>query len=812
LPHPFVSIALPVPTRREFTYRLPSGTPEEALVGRRVLVPFGPRRMTGVIVGVTDTPPPVEAKEVIRILDEEPLVGPALLDLTRWIAEYYVAPWGEALRAALPLGRLRTSRRFAIWCGEGEGSPAGAFDAAVDRAVQEARRLPVSLLARRMGDAKKTEAALKRLTRLCRVEVRSLLEKGPPPARRETWVEILPEGRLDGVEKTLRKNAVRQVECLFFLRQKGRAKKGQLTARFGKAPEALERKGLVRQVEEEVLRIADGSLPDGGICDPPLTPEQAAALEPVEAAIEAGRFEAHLLYGITGSGKTEVYLRAASAVRKRGRSVLVLVPEIALTPQTVGRFRRRFGSEVVVLHSALSAGERHDTWREIHRGTFPVVVGVRSALFAPLRNLGLIVVDEEHDGSYKQGESPRYHARDAAVVRARLERVPILLGSATPSVESFWNARSGKYVLSVLPKRIENRPLPQVQIVDLQLVPPKKRLGVLSPFLVERLGAVLDRGDQAMLFLNRRGYAPFLRCPDCGYVPRCDHCEVSFTLHRRRNVLRCHYCGTERNAPDACPSCGGGRITHRGVGTERVEEDLAVAFPAARVARMDADTTRRRDSARGILADFAAGKVNVLLGTQMIAKGHHFPGVSLVGVINADTALHLPDFRAAERTFQLLLQVAGRAGRGDREGEVVIQTFHPEHYCVRAAFRHDYHVFIEREMADREELHYPPFSRIISLTFRGKEEARVRRGAARFRLQLTSDRKVGSLCWEILGPAPAPIARIRDRFRWKVMIKGRTGRWGALREKLVAHLDAFSRSREGRGVEVIVDVDALDLL
>ncbi|MFH1681797.1 MAG: primosomal protein N', partial [Candidatus Eisenbacteria bacterium] len=763
----------------------------------------------GVVVGMTDESPPVEAKEVLEVLDEEPVVDRPMLELTRWIADYYLTSWGEALHAALPLALGRRSRRSAVWAGGGEGEAPEGIDLRVAEEVRRRKTVPVRALARRLGESPaRVEGALRRLEAAGHLKVQAVLAEPGARSRTETWVEVLPEGCRDEALDSLRKNAVRQRECLL-LREKRRLRRSVLF-RFGNAAEALEKKGFARKVEEEVVRIADYSIPEPVGPDPPLTPEQREALRPVEEAVRAGRFEAHLLYGITGSGKTEVYLRASSVARSLGRSVLVLVPEISLTPQTVGRFRARFGGEVVVLHSALSAGERHDTWREIHRGRFPVVVGVRSALFAPLPKLGLIVVDEEHDASYKQGEAPRYHGRDGAVVRARLEGVPVLLGSATPSVESFWNAEIGKYRLSVLPYRIENRPLPAITIVDLHLVPRKERRGVLSPLLVEKVGAVLERGDQAMIFLNRRGYASFLRCPDCGYVPRCTHCEVSFTYHSREAVLRCHYCGTERIAPDACPSCAGTRIGHRGVGTQRVEEDLAALFPSARIARMDLDTTRRKDSARAILGDFAAGKVDLLIGTQMIAKGHHFPGVSLVGVVNADTALHLPDFRAAERTFQVLLQVAGRAGRGEREGEVVIQTFHPMNYVLRAAALHEYEPFARRELEDRRVLHYPPYSRILALTFRGKRGKTVLSAAARFREGLIGDKRIAPLVWEVLGPAPAPIAKIRDRVRWRILIKGRPERWRTLREILAERLEE-ARKRPGPRAEIIVDVDAYDL-
>lgn len=810
MPPRYAVVAVPVPTRREFTYLLPEDSPRRDLVGRRAVVPFGRRRLTGVIVAVTNDPPPVEAKEILEILDEEPVAGTAILELTKWISDYYLASWGETLRAALPIGRAKRSRRYAFLLGDGGG--AEGFDAEVLDRIARSGSLPVNLLARRLDATPgRVEGALKRLVGAGLAEVRAVLEREEARDVSETWIEILPEGRRDGVEETLRKNAVRQIELLFLLRHKGRLRRASL-GRFGSALVALEKRGLLRRVEEEITRVGGGELPEASPIDPPLTEAQKAALAPVVEAVREGRYETHLIHGVTGSGKTEVYLRAALAARELGKSVLVLVPEIALTPQTVGRFRARFGAEVVVLHSALSAGERHDTWREIHRGTFPVVVGVRSALFAPLRNLGLVVVDEEHDGSYKQGESPRYHARDGAVVRGRLEKVPVLLGSATPSVESYWNAKNGKYRIAELPRRIGDRPLPRIEMLDLHTVPPKERIGVLSPLLVERIARTLERGEQAMIFLNRRGFAPFLHCPDCGHVPRCSHCEVTFTYHSGRPILRCHYCGTERPAPDDCPECGGSRITHRGVGTQRVEEDLRGAFPAARVARMDLDTTRRRDGARKILHDFAEGKVDLLLGTQMIAKGHHFPGVSLVGVVNADTALHLPDFRAAEKTLQLLLQVSGRAGRGDREGEVVVQTFHPDHYSLKAAVHHDFEMFVERELEDRRELGYPPFSRIVSLTFRGKKPGTVRGAATRFRLRLNEDERVAPLVREILGPAPAPIAKIRDRVRWKLILKGRSERWRSLRHVLGEHVDEFRARPGGPHADLVVDVDAYDLL
>ncbi|NNE09212.1 MAG: primosomal protein N' [Gemmatimonadetes bacterium] len=804
----FVVVALPVPPRREFTYRLPDAWRAPDLVGRRAVVPFGPRQLTGVIVEVTPDPPPVEAKDVLDLLDEAPLVSSEMLALTRWVAEYYVASWGETLRSALPVGWNKRSRRYAVLARD----PGADTSDPVLNELRGEERLPVSTLVSRLGSGAGVENSLRKLARAGAVTIESVLEETSGAARTETWAEILPAGALDGSENELRSNAVRQRECLLYLRQKRKALRAELTGRFGKAVFGLEKRGLLQFVEEDRMRIADGSLqkyaPEGRV----LTREQKEALAPILAAVNEKRYETFLLHGITGSGKTEVYLQAATKVREGGRSVLVLVPEIALTPQTVGRFRARFGADTAVIHSALTPAERHDTWRGIARGAFPVVVGVRSAIFAPLPNLGLIIVDEEHDTSYKQSESPRYHARDVAVVRGRQNGIPVVLGSATPSLESYGNAVSGKYRKMRLDSRIGNRPLPVVEVVDIRDVPYPARKSVLAPLLLERIAQALSTRNQVMIFLNRRGFSPFLTCGDCGWAPRCPHCDVTYTFHKRENVLRCHYCGTEQRPPAKCPECESEKLDFRGIGTQRVEEDLLAAFPSVRIARMDLDTTRRKDSARLILELFSNREIEILVGTQMIAKGHHFPGISLVGVINADTALHLPDFRAGERTFQLITQVSGRAGRGDEPGEVVLQSFHPEHYCIHAASSHDYDTFVAHEMKDREELKYPPFSRVVSFTFRGKRENVTREAAHAFLAYLRADEHTTSRVWELLGPTPAPIAKIRDRWRWRVLLKGKLETWGALRKRLGQMLDHWDGTPLGRRVQTAVDVDAFDLL
>ncbi|MBI5378705.1 MAG: primosomal protein N' [Nitrospirae bacterium] len=498
-----------------------------------------------------------------------------------------------------------------------------------------------------------------------------------------------------------------------------------------------------------------------------LTPAQETAVTRIREALAEGKFAPFLLHGVTGSGKTEIYLRAIAALQGTGKGAIVLVPEIALTPQMVGRFRERFGEGVAVLHSRLTANERKEAWLRIRRGEATVAVGARSAVFAPFLRLGLIIVDEEQDSSYKQEEGVRYQARDLAVVRAKLAGAPVVLGSATPSLESYRNAETGKYMLLTLPDRIDGRRLPDTEIVDLR----GSRDPLSSP-LREALHAVIQEGGQAILFLNRRGYAPFLLCRECGHVPACRHCAVSLTVHRGEGKLRCHYCGYEEPLPTVCSGCGGVRVEARGLGTERVEGELRGIFPGAPLARMDRDTVRKKGAYEAILGGMERGEHAILLGTQMVAKGHDFPGVTLAGVLLAEGSLHLPDFRSAERTFQLITQAGGRAGRGVQPGRVIIQTYCPDHYALRHAARHDFPAFYREELAYREEAGYPPFRRLIAFSVRGAKEDRVQAAAQALREALgKAQRQARGV--EILGPAPAPLSRLRGKHRWQILLKGR---------------------------------------
>jgi primosomal protein N' (replication factor Y) len=533
--------------------------------------------------------------------------------------------------------------------------------------------------------------------------------------------------------------------------------------------------------------------------------EQAAALAAITGAMETGKPPVVLLHGVTSSGKTEVYLQAIQHGLDRGRGAIVLVPEISLTPQTVARFRGRFGDTVAVLHSQLSDGERHDEWYRLFEGKARIAVGARSALFAPVSDLGLIIVDEEHEPSYKQAESPRYNARDVAVMRGRLEGCPVLLGSASPAIESFQNVRAGKYALAVMARRVDERPMPVVRIVDMRVEAQRTgKVPVLSRDLVEAIRNRLATGEQTILFLNRRGYASSLLCPLCGYVAACEQCSVSMTYHRATEDLRCHLCGALVRVPNACPGCGDKGFKFAGLGTQRVETVMASVFPSARIRRMDLDTTRRKEAYETILGEFRARKIDILIGTQMIAKGHHFPGVTLVGVVNADLGLHLPDFRAGERTFQLLVQVAGRAGRGEIPGEVIVQTFTPEHPAIQAARALDYGGFLDQELAQRRELGYPPFTRLMCLTLEGPDEAAVATQADVLAARLRQALPAGVI---LAGPAPAALARVKGRYRYQVILRA------ASASALNAPVKSVLRQlRMPRKVALAVDMDALSLL
>jgi len=587
----------------------------------------------------------------------------------------------------------------------------------------------------------------------------------------------------------------------------------------------LEDRGLVEianQISERDPYAREHILPTQPLT---LNASQSGALEKIKGAMQRAAGGTFLLHGVTGSGKTEVYLQAIAHALEQGRGAIVLVPEIALTPQTVERFKARFSSGklqtlVAVLHSHLSSGERHDEWHKIRQGRARIVIGARSAIFAPVDPLGVIIVDEEHEHTYKQEESPRYHARDVAIMRGQMEGAPVVLGSATPSLETYFNCRKGKYALLELPERVDDQKMPRVRVVDMRQAARKdKGTPIFSPQLKEAITQRLERGEQTILFLNRRGYSTSLQCPLCGHVCGCPNCSISLTYHRQEQKLACHICGHSEKVPAVCPneSCKNPAIRFAGTGTQKVEETLAKLFPNARVHRMDADTMKRKDDYRKILGDFRVGKIDILVGTQMIAKGLHFPNVTLVGIIYADLALHQPDFRAGERTFQLLTQVAGRAGRGDIEGEVVVQAFTPFHPAIQYARRHDFIGFYEQETEFREQLKYPPFSRVALLTLKGRNEEKVKFSADHLKRVLESTVQSPQSTVEatrtadfrdlvIAGPAPAPLLRAETYYRYQIML--RTQRMSALSRELSKVIQSLVLPED---VTLAVDIDPVDL-
>jgi len=795
----FGQVALPLPLAQPYTYRIPEALADRVIPGARVVVPVRRRELVGIVTAVaTDAPdlPPDQLRDILAAPDPEPALPGKLLEAAAWVSGYYGAPLGLTLRAMLPAAMWGASRVVAMLSGPfPPGGLAGEVAGFLERKGGEA---PVSRIARALK--RPVWEAVDRLARVGAVSLR--IEPAETAAARATTRVI----RLEGPALTLLQRAE-----LFRRAPAQRAVLEALEELGGAAPldhllnrlklsragvDALVRRGLARTEEVETTRDPFHDLP--GTPPPPQPTEAQVAAAAAINGMPPG--DGAVLFGVTGSGKTLVYLEAIRRVLEIGGGAILLVPEIALTPQTVSRVRGAFGDQVAVLHSGLSDGERADAWRTLRRGERRVAVGARSAVFAPVRDLGVIIVDEEHESSYKNGETPRYHAREVALVRARLESARLVLGSATPAPETM--ARVGPRMRLIrLPERAGAHPMPPVEIVDLRTAPRVPEAGVLP--WTERLDtetvAALARGEQVLLLLNRRGYAATLQCPACGAVRNCDRCSIALTVHQAPAGLRCHYCGRDEPIPAACSICGHAVQRMRGVGTQQLERFLVNRFPAARLARMDLDTTSAKWSHQAILDRVGRGEVDILLGTQMIAKGLDFPNVTLVGVVDADTGLHLPDFRAAERTFQLLAQVAGRAGRGPKGGRVVVQTRAPTHYALLHASRHDAAGFLAEELAVRQSPPYPPTRSLINLVISGETEVQVADAAAQVAEWCAGLLTIGRLDAEVLGPAPCALARIKNRWRWHVVVRG-----------VVRY--AAGRLPEPTGTRVIVDRDPVTML
>jgi primosomal protein N' (replication factor Y) len=779
---PIVEIALPVPVDSLFSYAVPAALAARAQPGCRALVPFGPRRLAGLIVSRGENrSAPRELRAIERVLDAEPVVSPGMIRLLVEAAYDVYCPVGLALACATPSGSTPHSAPGLALTQRGQEAAArGAVTAALRPVLAWLAKAPRPLreVERRLGADRGLLRDLLRDGLALRVAVETGAGARAPSVRMARVADDVDvTAALAGPLARAKKQAA------LFARL---ADAGPLpVADLGGASESLRQLAarelvVVFERELESEGRANGALADIDATPPALTPDQESALAAIAEAVRARRDERFLLHGVTGSGKTEVYLRAIAETLAIGRQALVLVPEITLTHQLVARLTARFGTRVAVLHSQLRPGERIAEWRNVLGGQTRIAVGARSALFAPLDDLGLIVIDEEHEPAYKNEEGFRYHARDLAVRRAAESGCPLVLGSATPALESRYAAERGELRRLSLPHRIGGRPLPAVEIVDLgeerKHVPRGRRL-VLSRVLHAAIAETLADGGQAILFLNRRGFSTRIFCFDCGHAERCAHCEISLVYHARDQKLRCHYCQYEIEPPETCSKCGAPDTALLGLGTERLEEDVRRRFPTARIARLDRDTAAKRGETERVLAALADGTIDILVGTQMVAKGHHFPGVRVVGVVAADQSLHFPDFRAAERTFQLLTQVAGRAGRGASPGRVVIQTFVPDHYAIRPVRQHDYEAFYRAELAQRAAVGYPPFGRLVHVLVSGPDQAETLAAAERLAQEARSTGGDGaddasSRAFEVLGPGPSPISRLRDRFRFQLLLKG----------------------------------------
>jgi primosomal protein N' (replication factor Y) (superfamily II helicase) len=838
LPHPcLVAVALQAagaPLPEPLTYTLPEALSGQVAFGSTVLVPLGGRELIGAVVGFPEeAPADLTLRPVLAVLDPAPAFDERLYRVAEWMAARYHCQLGEALPRIMPESHLVSAERVVRLTGAWpeDDAPLARWGMAMRGAAGRLRRLLVE------AGGEIEIAALKRCfptpalsTLLRQLRSRGWIEEEYrlrlPRARAHTvasWA-LATEGvgcRVWGVgfepshppPPTLHPTpsprlGERQQRVLEYFQARPECELSQpdLCRELNVTPgvlRSLERRGLLRSGEATVNRAARAPIARAEA--PRLTEEQADASSVLDDAVRRRAAESFLLYGVTGSGKTEVYLRAMEEALGAGRQAIFLVPEISLTTQVAAIFRARFGERVAILHSRLSEGERFDEWTRIRRAEADVVVGARSALFAPAPDPGVIVLDEEHDHSYKQDNSPRYVTRAVAEQRGMQSGCPIILGSATPSVETFFRAESGTLRRLELPRRIYDRPLPEVRVVDLREEFRLRGATVFSQELRAAITARLARDEQVILFVNRRGFSAFILCRDCGFVPRCPRCNVSLTFHADfSSRLVCHHCGHERRAPNTCPRCAGTRIRHFGIGTQRVEDAVRELFPDARLARLDRDTTAAKDSHARIVTGFKERDVDILIGTQMVAKGFDFPHVTLVGIITADTALNMPDFRAAERTFQLLTQVAGRAGRGGIPGEVILQTFAPEHYAVRAAADHDYRRFYEEEIRSREELLYPPFSSLARFVSADSQEEAARGKIYRVYEILSAPAAAAGI--ELLGPTTAPLARLKGKYRWHLLLK--SGADAALQRLLSDALPRLRRSLTGW----TLDVDPLSLM
>lgn len=820
----FVEVAVPLHVKQTFTYRLPAAWRKDVRLGARLLVPFGRKQLTGYAVALhNELDPAAEIeesaiKDAFELLDADPLLTPEVLELTRWVADYYAAPWGEVLKAALPAGINSTVEQILSITQAGKDElatlqPAGklkTIKAQTLRTIALEGTIALRELGKQIGEAQAAKAS-RELEKAGWIRIEHRSRTTGTKAKRRKFVGLLaPEHHAEkDAAKALTEAQQRiintLIEALGEMSFTDLLEKANVSA---STIQTLEKKKIVNIFVQEVRRdpLANAEFPE--VNDLILTDFQIDALRQIEEPLQKHEYATFLLHGVTGSGKTEIYIRAMREALSVGKTAMMLVPEIALTPVFSRRLRAHFGDEVAIFHSSLTAGERFDEWRRLKSGEARVVIGTRSAIFAPVENLGIIIVDEEHETSYRQQESPYYHGRDTAIVRARKANAVCVLGSATPSLETYNNAMANKYRYIRLASRVNNLSLAKAEIVDMREVFAKEGKGeILSAQLMNAIEETHARKEQSIILLNRRGYSTFVLCRKCGESIRCPNCDVTLTYHRVESSLICHYCNHRQRSPKVCPHCQSQYIYYVGEGTEQIEEILRKKFPEIRIARVDRDSMSKRKVFEQALLAFSAGELDMLVGTQMLAKGHDFPNVTLVGVVSVDAGLALPDFRSAERTFQLITQVAGRAGRGSLGGKVLIQTYHPEHYAILHACAQDYKAFFDEEIRHRKNFGFPPFVALASLLVHHEDFSKTLDIGNILRDCLDSANTERAV--RILGPAPAPLARLKNEHRLQILIKGKN------RTKLRETIDFATAEAEAKGCEmrfVNLEIDPINLM
>ena len=808
---PYISVAVSLPVMKSYTYLVPEHLQDFCSPGMRVLVPFGNRRVTGYILSGQKSCEGFTAKKILDVLDDHPLFPESEILFFKWISDYYIHPLGDVIKAALPSGLDRHDVSCVFVTQHGQDSlNAGALTPGEGQVIEFILQRQSCTLKQVLKNSKNIliNALVRKMEKEDLITVSAVLKKDGAKVKKEKFIIPGEEPRTDISMSKKRKKLLLLVK---------EAKEISLTGLKIYIPTApalikpLAQAGYIKIIQRQVFRdpLGDPVEPD---TPPKLTWEQKAAVKKVQENLSQG-FRPYLLSGVTGSGKTEVYMRLVRDVVEKGKSAIVLVPEISLISQTERRFRARFGEKIAVIHSSLTKGELIDQWRKIALKKVSIVIGARSAVFAPFENIGLIIVDEEHDTSYKQETGLRYNARDLAVVRGKMNACPVILGSATPSVQSYQNVVMKRFEELKLETRINQHPLPKITLVDLKKYKDARGYDrIITPQLSQEIRNCLDKGNQALIFLNRRGFATFPVCRDCGKSLSCRYCDVTMTLHKGQNVYQCHFCGYNRPVNTKCPSCKSSKIKPLGFGTEKVESMLKAMFPDARLTRMDQDSTSRKGATIKILKSIRNRNVDIIVGTQMLAKGHDFPSITLVGVICADLSLSLPDFRAGERTFQVLAQVAGRAGRGETEGKVIMQTYNPEHFIIEAAKKQDFIEFFQNEVPYRRSLLYPPFSRMIQLKISGSNFAKVKDYAAMvaqvLKALLENQEKQKTMV-QILGPIEASIQKISSQFRWQILVKSPSS---VLVNGLVKAMMDHPKITPKSGIRLVVDVDPYSLM